>query len=89
MAPQVGSVVQFKFGAEESPTVRPAIVVRVWSEECVNLAVLPDGSNDGAKVEYPAEGGQRQVSGGLCAFWWVTSALKGDGVRQWNYPPQN
>lgn len=88
MAPQVGSVVHFKFGTEENPTVRPAIVVRVWNEDCVNLAVLPDGTNDGAKVDW--DGQNDPILGvGHVGFWWVTSVVKGDGVRQWNWPPKN
>jgi hypothetical protein len=50
MKPSIGRIVHYVLTAEDSPhhpgDHRPAIVVRVWSEDCVNLRVFCDGGND-------------------------------------------
>ncbi|MBL1176880.1 hypothetical protein [Pantanalinema sp. GBBB05] len=49
----VGSIVNYVLpdGRSEGQ-IRPAIVVRKWSDTCVNLQVLTDGDND-----YPGKDG--------------------------------
>jgi len=43
----VGAIVGYVLNrGPHAGEVRPAIVVKVWSEETVNLQVFPDGSND-------------------------------------------
>jgi len=87
MAPAVGKTVLFKFGTEEKPVIRPGVILHVWSGDCVNLAVLPDGTNDGAKVDWSGQN-DPVVGAGHVGFWWVTSVSRGDGLRQWNWPPE-
>ncbi len=43
MSLAVGRIVNFVMANGE---IRPAIIVRVWSETCVNLRVFLDGWND-------------------------------------------
>lgn len=84
--PQIGETVLYKFGSAQQPTVRPAIIVRVWNETGVNLAVLPDGSNDGAAVEWKQDQTNLPAGKGYCGFWWITSVCRGDDLGQWSYP---
>lgn len=61
---KVGDIVNYVLDdqANQPGEIRPAIVVRVWDEELVNLQVFIDGEND-----YPAyfhSGGQQ-----LNAHW--------------------
>lgn len=44
--PTVGRIVYFVMPDGQ---IRPAIIVRVWSDEMVQLQVFTDGSNDGAE----------------------------------------
>ncbi len=50
--PSVGRIVHFNFPQHEAIVlnnnlkVAPAIIVRVWSDTCVNLKVLTDGVHD-------------------------------------------
>ena len=44
-APSVARIVHFVLPNGEH---RPAVIVRVWSEVCVNLSVFTDGENDAA-----------------------------------------
>lgn len=52
MSPTVGRIVHFYPASEDCITgyngaeVLPAIIVRVWSDSCVNLKVLTDGPYD-------------------------------------------
>lgn len=48
MKPTVGRIVYYQL-LTDSGTVeeRPAIIVRVWSDDCVQLQVFTDGTNDG------------------------------------------
>ena len=53
MTPTVGRIVHFKQTAEAE--CQAAIVVRAWSPETLNLAVLRDGSNDHQQPDDGAE----------------------------------
>jgi hypothetical protein len=81
--PVEGNIVRVNVGPsyEGGPEqLRPALVVRVWSETCVNAQVFFDGSNDRdcalAKtyrhdtLSYPL---------------WLTSTTEGVGVGQWRW----
>lgn len=53
--PEVGDIVMYVVSDSDTPEVRnnnakilPAVVVRVWSDTCVNLKIIPDG--DGGNV---------------------------------------
>jgi len=52
--PTLGRIVLYTIGAEEAPIngarTFPAIVVRAWSDDCVNLRVLYDGHHIGWKT---------------------------------------
>ena len=55
--PSVGRVVHYQVAGHDSDDIRynyakilPAIIVRVWSDTCVNLKVFTDGPNDGWKT---------------------------------------
>jgi hypothetical protein len=48
MNPQIGQIVNYVLkGGKSEGEIRPAIVVRKWSETCVQLQVFTDCSNDG------------------------------------------
>jgi hypothetical protein len=81
MKPTVGRIVHFVMPGNSQH--RPAIIVRVWSEQCVNLQVFTDCMND-----LLPDGGQ-PAPGVL----WVTSASyqepvanQTDGPRTWHWP---
>jgi hypothetical protein len=55
--PEVGDIVIYQIGPFDSETVKfnyppelPAVVVRVWSDICVNLKILTDGPDDAWKT---------------------------------------
>lgn len=53
-APLIGQVVHYVLPAGPSMGEhRPAVVVREWSEDTVNLQVFIDGSNDGYPYTRP------------------------------------
>jgi hypothetical protein len=70
----VGAIVNYVLpdDSKHPGEIRPAIVVRKWSDTCVNLQVFCDGSND-----YPYADGTL----------WVTSALYSDEKqpRSWHF----
>lgn len=43
MKPTIGRIVNYVLANSD---IRPAIIVRIWSDTCVNLRVFFDGSND-------------------------------------------
>lgn len=53
MKPTLGRIVLYTVSGDETTKVEtngakvlPAVIVRVWSDTCVNLKVLTDGTND-------------------------------------------
>lgn len=80
ISPLSGQLVLFRINENE---VRPALIVRPWSEHCANLLVFPDGSNDGAHVNYEANSNNSHFIGGQVAGIWKTSVPRGPGVGQW------
>ncbi len=73
MKVKIGDIVHFvmKEGIE-----RPAIVTQVWSENCVNMTVFADGTNDGAFGYSPSYTS------------WQTSVIysKEQKPNSWHYP---
>ena len=63
--------------------VRPAIVLRVWSKDCVNLHVLLDGPNDLA----PVVSDERYSAGFLAKLAWQTSRNLDLGGRPGTWRP--
>lgn len=74
--PSVGRIVHYVLPDGRSKgEVRPAIIIRVWSQTCVNLQVFIDHTND-----YPIP----QVED-----LWRTSVMEGDKdqLGTWFWPP--
>jgi hypothetical protein len=76
--PSLGRIVHYVL--PEGPHAgdhRPAIVVRVWGDTCVNLQVFTDGDNDFNDSD-PTQN-----------VLWVTSATldpEGKAPRSWHWP---
>ncbi len=68
--------VSYKVAEDE---VRPAMVVCVFSPDCVNLQVFVDGINDRKHFT------EIECERGLA---WRTSVQKGDAVGQWHPPKE-
>lgn len=68
MDPTVGRIVHYK--CVDDGEIRPAIVTKVWTEDCVNLLVFLDGSLDYGK-------------GHTLSF---TSVMRGNEKGQWQWP---
>ena len=45
MQPTLGRIVLHRGIESNVATVHPAVITRVWSDECVNLTVFPDNDN--------------------------------------------
>lgn len=87
MKPTIGRIVLVTIGTEHGEAVtRPALVVRVWSDDCVNLLLFLDGGNDDRHVSNL--GGAHPFAERGNAPVWLTSSLMGDGVGQWSWPPR-
>src|SRR5262245_20177326 len=86
MTPTIGRLVQFRVSETE---VRPALVVRVWSDEMVNLQVFLDGHNDAAwkraGVDVPMFTFDERERGQA----WKTSVHVGNGIGDWSWPVFN
>lgn len=69
--------------------LRPALIVKVWNDDLVNLVVFLDGTNDGAEVDYgkgfTLDTPEGVMSGGYLKGCWLTSVTKGDKVGQWSW----
>ena len=51
MTPSIGRIVLVNISSDpDRPALRPAIVTAVWSDICVNAALVVDGGNDAALV---------------------------------------
>jgi len=71
--PSVGRIVHYVLPDGPSAGAhRPAIIVRVWSAQCVQLQVFTDGSNDGP--------------GYKSGLVWRTSVLLGLDENTWHWP---
>lgn len=69
--PTVGRIVHYRLKEGKSKgEIRPAIITRLWTDDCVQLTVFVDGSNDG----YDS------------LTIWETSVNRGDEVGYWNWP---
>jgi hypothetical protein len=76
--PTVGRIVCYTL--EDGPNagkVRPAVIVKVWSDTCVNLRVFLDGTND-------------SPDGWSLFNEWKTSVLEGQPGEnfRWFWPPR-
>lgn len=79
MKPTIGRIVHYQLGTGRSKgEYRPALIVRVWNDSCVNLQVFLDGSNDR----------ENELSVGVDSplTAWKTSSVQGDGPGQWKWP---
>lgn len=68
MKPTIGRIVEYVM---EDGQIRPAIIVRVWSDICVQLQVFTDGDNDGKQGN----------------VMWATSVLQDENKspRSWDW----
>ena len=88
----VGRTVHFvlDFGHNKGQ-VRPAIVLAVWGETCANLAVLPDGSNDGVPTSTAPDGSNAVARISTFEPVWKTSVTydeTGERPGSWHWPPR-
>lgn len=92
-APTVGRIVHYRVGGtDETPDVRPAMVVRVWSATCVQLQVFLDGSNDAHRTIVSGSGEPVPMFTGhetLRGLAWRTSVALGDSVGEWRWPARS
>lgn len=72
MKPSLGRIVLYRMPDGQD---RPAMIVRVWSDTCVNLQVFTDGENDAGNVlermPGPFPGGRESTS----LHVWRTSVM--------------
>ncbi len=81
-----GRIVHFRIGgSDEEPELRPASIVRVWHEDCVNLQVEFDGTND-LRFGCETGGPGPDVDEATRGRGWRTSILEGVGVGLWRWP---
>lgn len=77
-----GRVVMFRISDTE---VRPATVVKVWSDTCANLQIMLDG--DGDKNSFDRHGNYlfdlSECDKGLVHR---TSIVQGDDIGEWQWP---
>lgn len=79
----IGRIVHVRVGGEDdSPVLRPAIIVRVWGDTCVNAIVHLDGRNDDVYGRLDGECGRHVEVGTV----WCTSISLGEGVGNWRWP---
>ncbi|TLM99983.1 hypothetical protein FDZ73_20660 [bacterium] len=86
--PLIGRIVIYRATEKE---FRPAIIIRAWSGTCAQLAIIPDGSNDGAPMNYADQGADSRatlygMTGGRFEFVWKTSVSRGEGIGMWRLP---
>lgn len=74
--PTVGRIVHYRSDRPQDPKGQPypAVITHVWSDECVNLHVLGDGSFPLVRQTPPHA--------------MPTSVTLGDGPGQWSWPPR-
>lgn len=91
MLPTIGRIVHYRVGGtDETPELRPATIVQVWGETCVNLQVVLDGHND-SRHTYPSAPECTLFSAAECerGSSWKTSACRGDRVGEWRWPTRS
>lgn len=86
--PLIGRIVIYRAAEKE---FRPAIIIRAWSDTCAQLAIIPDGSNDGAPMSYADQGADSRaalygMTGGRFEFVWKTSVNRGESIGMWRLP---
>ncbi len=75
MKPSIGRIVHYVLANGEH---RPAIIVRVWSDVCINLLVFRDGINDPGLL-----------GGGDGYVQWATSVVQNEDEKSplsWHWP---
>ena len=86
--PTVGRIVHYALdlGGARPADTRPAIIVRVWSDTCVQLQVFTDGANDHLR----ADGGPAAADEPAANVVWRSSvAYDPDGKPgTWRWPPR-
>lgn len=79
MQPTLGRIVIYKYGQDEKclhtngASECPAVIVRVWSDTCVNLKLIEDGQQDSW----------------LTSRLLYTGPDSGDGSGQWRWPERS
>lgn len=72
-----GRIVEFRLDSgPKAGQYRPAMVVRVWSNDCAYLQVFTDKVNDGADPWAPLAGGE----------WVRASCMRGTDLGTWRWP---
>lgn len=85
MTPTVGRIVHFLVERRGEIEARPAMIVKVWSEDCVQLQVFLDGGNDAAVKDGGGGFAADECDRGLA---WRTSVPEGTEIGQWSWPPR-
>jgi len=77
--PSIGRIVHYVLSSGRSKGERrPAIIVRVWSDTCVQLQVFTDSGNDFSSDQQGYDG-----------LFWATSVLldeSGERPHSWHFP---
>lgn len=83
--PTIGRVLHYRVGGTDAePELRPATVVRAWSEECLNVVVDFDGGND--RQRDPSEWYRANLAEADMSRGWRTSVSFGDGLGMLRWP---
>lgn len=90
MRPTIGRIVHVNIGTPNEEVLRPAIIVAVWNDYCVNLQLILDGVNDEWKVANVVDTAA-QFTAADCAkgMAWCTSVMAGDEVGNWRWPARD
>ena len=87
MKPAIGKIVCVKIAENE---IRPAIIVKVFSDDCINAFMFPDCINDGAEnlayKSYTINGPDTSIGGFYAYGVILPSIMKGNGIGNWNWP---
>jgi len=67
MKPSIGRIVLFRSEQSNGISEHPAVINRVWSDECVNLTVFPDC---GAPISKTSVVQNENMTDGNQAFAW-------------------
>jgi hypothetical protein len=81
----IGRIVHVNIGTKETPILRPAQVVRVWTDEMCNVQMATDGTNDAeslAVIHVIPSAFEKTVPSHV----WLTSLHQGEGPREWRWP---